>query len=64
MAASINTAYADLWGKGMAGQGSDTKINNVGEMAQLFGVDTDAAGITGGDGGPGPVRRRARGGRR
>jgi membrane peptidoglycan carboxypeptidase len=48
MAASINTAYADLWHK-VAGQGTDTKINNVGEMAQLFGVDTDAAGITGPD---------------
>jgi membrane peptidoglycan carboxypeptidase len=46
MAASINTAYADLWHKA-AGQGNETQINNVGEMARLFGVDTAEAGITG-----------------
>jgi membrane peptidoglycan carboxypeptidase len=48
MAESINTAYADLWHV-VAGVGSPTKVNNIGTMASLFGVDTDAAGITGPD---------------
>jgi membrane peptidoglycan carboxypeptidase len=48
MAASINTAYTDLWHR-VAGQGSTSKANNVGQMAQAFGVDTGAAGITGPD---------------
>ncbi|MBV9096321.1 MAG: hypothetical protein JO132_21015 [Streptosporangiaceae bacterium] len=39
MAASINTAYADLWQRAGAAA--------VAHMAQLFGVDTAAAGITG-----------------
>ena len=46
MAASINTAYSDLWHV-VAGRGSETVANNVGQIAQAFGVDTDAAGITG-----------------
>jgi membrane peptidoglycan carboxypeptidase len=46
MAASINTAYSDLWHV-VAGRGSETVANNVGQVAQAFGVDTDAAGITG-----------------
>ena len=46
MAESINTAYADLWHV-VAGVGSSTKANNIGTMAQLLGVDTGAAGITG-----------------
>ena len=41
MAASINTAYADLWHT-VAGRATTHTINNVGEMAQLFGVDTAA----------------------
>jgi membrane peptidoglycan carboxypeptidase len=48
MAASINTAYSDLWHV-VAGQGSYTVANNVAQMAQAFGVDTSAAGITGRD---------------
>jgi membrane peptidoglycan carboxypeptidase len=48
MAESINTAYSDLWHV-VAGQGSTTVANNVAQMAQAFGVDTDAAGITGPD---------------
>jgi membrane peptidoglycan carboxypeptidase len=43
MAVSINTAYADLWHV-VAGQNGD----NVVQMAQLFGVNTDDAGITAG----------------
>jgi membrane peptidoglycan carboxypeptidase len=46
MAESINTAYSDLWHV-VAGQGSKHVTNNVGAMAQAFGVDTVAAGITG-----------------
>ena len=46
MAYSINTAYSDLWHV-VAGEGSYTMANNVGLMAQAFGVDTYAAGITG-----------------
>ena len=42
MAVSINTAYADLWHV-VAG----THGTNVVDMAQAFGVNTDAAGITG-----------------
>ena len=42
MAVSINTAYADLWHR-VAG----THGVNVVKMAQAFGVNTDAAGITG-----------------
>ena len=41
MAASINTAYTDLWHV-VAGPNGQ----NVAHMAQLFGVDTDAACIT------------------
>ncbi len=48
MAESINTAYADLWHV-VAGEGSQARVNNIGTMAQLFGVDTGAAGITGPD---------------
>ena len=33
----------------MAGFGGSTNANNIGAMAQQFGVDTGAAGITGGD---------------
>jgi len=44
MAASINTAYTDLWHVVAGSHGQ-----NVVEMAQAFGVDTDAAGITGAD---------------
>ena len=43
MAVSINTAYADLW-HAVAGSGG----MNVVHMAQAFGVNTDAAGITAG----------------
>jgi membrane peptidoglycan carboxypeptidase len=43
MAVSINTAYADLWHT-VAGNGGA----NVVSMAQAFGVNTDAAGITAG----------------
>ena len=46
MAESINTAYTDLWHTA-AGAGNGTKANNIGSIAQLFGVDTNAAGITG-----------------
>jgi membrane peptidoglycan carboxypeptidase len=46
MAESINTAYSDLWHV-VAGVGSKTVPNNVAKMAQAFGVDTAAAGITG-----------------
>jgi membrane peptidoglycan carboxypeptidase len=46
MAVSINTAYADLWHR-VAGRGSTTKANNIGQMAAAFGVDTKAAHITG-----------------
>ena len=42
MAVSINTAYADLWHV-VAG----THGTSVVDMAQAFGVNTDAAGITG-----------------
>ncbi|MGH3199472.1 MAG: transglycosylase domain-containing protein [Streptosporangiaceae bacterium] len=42
MAVSINTAYANLWHV-VAGTGG----MNVVQMAQDFGVNTDAAGITG-----------------
>jgi len=42
MAVSINTAYADLWHKVAGTHGA-----NVVDMAQAFGVNTDAAGITG-----------------
>ena len=42
MAESINTAYTDLWHK-VGGTA-------VAKMAQLFGVNTNAAGITGPDG--------------
>jgi membrane peptidoglycan carboxypeptidase len=45
MAASINTAYADLWHK-VAGYSPPGQANNVGQMAEAFGVDSDAAGIT------------------
>jgi membrane peptidoglycan carboxypeptidase len=48
MAESINTAYSDLWHK-VARQPGQTAVNNVGLMAQAFGVDTNAAGITGSD---------------
>jgi membrane peptidoglycan carboxypeptidase len=48
MAESINTAFSDLWHV-VAGQGNEMVVNNVGAMAQAFGVDTDAAGITGPD---------------
>ena len=43
MAVSINTAYADLWHTA-AGNGGMNLVN----MAQAFGVNTDAAGITAG----------------
>jgi len=43
MAVSINTAYADLWHV-VAGPDGGNVVN----MAQLFGVDTNAAGITAG----------------
>jgi membrane peptidoglycan carboxypeptidase len=43
MAASINTAYTDLWHV-VAGNGG----LNVVDVVQAFGVDTDAAGITAG----------------
>ena len=43
MAESINTAYTDLWHT-VAGDGG----MNVVDVAQAFGVDTDAAGITAG----------------
>jgi len=43
MAASINTAYADLWHRVAGTHGA-----NVVQMAQDFGVNTDAAGITAG----------------
>ena len=43
MAASINTAYADLWHRVAGTHGA-----NVVSMAQAFGVNTDAAGITAG----------------
>ena len=46
MAESINTAYSDLWHV-VAGVGGKTVTNNVGAMAQAFGVDTVAASITG-----------------
>ncbi len=42
MAVSINTAYADLWHVVAGTHGA-----NVVDMAQAFGVNTDAAGITG-----------------
>ena len=42
MAVSINTAYADLWHRVAGTHGA-----NVVQMAQAFGVNTDAAGITG-----------------
>ena len=45
MAASINTAYTDLWHK-VAGYSSPGQANSVGQMAQAFGVDTDMDGIT------------------
>ena len=45
MAVSINTAYADLWHT-MAGVHGMNVVN----MAQAFGVNTDAAGITGSGG--------------
>jgi len=48
MAESINTAFSDLWHV-VAGVGSTTVANSVGQMAQAFGVDTNAAGITGPD---------------
>ena len=48
MAESINTAFSDLWHV-VAGVGSTTVANNVAQMAQAFGVDTNAAGITGPD---------------
>ena len=48
MAESINTAFSDLWHV-VAGVGSATTANNVAQMAQAFGVDTSAAGITGPD---------------
>ena len=48
MAESINTAFSDLWHV-VAGVGSTTVANNVAQMAQAFGVDTTAAGITGKD---------------
>ena len=48
MAESINTAYSDLWHV-VAGVGSTTVANNVAQMAQAFGVNTTAAGITGSD---------------
>jgi membrane peptidoglycan carboxypeptidase len=48
MAESINTAFSDLWHV-VAGQGSTTVANNVAQMAQAFGVNTTAAGITGTD---------------
>jgi membrane peptidoglycan carboxypeptidase len=48
MAESINTAYSDLWHV-VAGQGNDSTPNNIGKIAQLFGVNTNAAGITGSD---------------
>ena len=51
MAVSINTAYADLWHK-VAG----THGTNVVQMAQAFGVNTDAAGITAG---PDPMHDQA-----
>ena len=51
MAVSINTAYADLWHK-VAGTGG----SNVVQMAQAFGVNTDAAGITAG---PDPMHDQA-----
>ena len=41
MAVSINTAYADLWHR-VAGNAAD-----VANMAQEFGVNTEAACITG-----------------
>ena len=43
MAVSINTAYADLWHTVAGVHGT-----NVVQMAQAFGVNTDAAGITAG----------------
>ena len=43
MAASINTAYADLWHRVAGPHGA-----NVVSMAQAFGVNTAAAGITAG----------------
>ena len=43
MAVSINTAYADLWHTVAGTHGA-----NVVDMAQAFGVNTDAAGITAG----------------
>ncbi len=42
MAVSINTAYADLWHVVAGTHGA-----NVVDMVQAFGVNTDAAGITG-----------------
>ena len=42
MAVSINTAYADLWHRVAGNHGA-----NVVQVAQAFGVNTDAAGITG-----------------
>ncbi len=48
MAESINTAYADLWHKVAGPTGA-----NVAEMAQQFGVNIAAAGITGPSGIPG-----------
>ena len=43
MAVSINTAYADLWHPRQA-----AAARTVANMAQEFGVNTDAAGITAG----------------
>ena len=51
MAVSINTAYADLWHK-VAGTGGSSVV----QMAQAFGVNTDAAGITAG---PDPMHDQA-----
>ncbi len=51
MAVSINTAYADLWHV-VAGQGGMKVVR----MAQAFGVNTDAAGITAG---PDPMHDQA-----
>jgi membrane peptidoglycan carboxypeptidase len=48
MAESINTAYTDLWHKVAGPNGA-----NVAEMAQEFGVNIAAAGITGPSGIPG-----------
>ncbi len=54
MAVSINTAYTDLWHVVAGNDGQ-----NVVDMAQAFGVNTDAAGITAGTAASPPMKNYA-----